>query len=188
MVLEDNDIIQMYFDRDETAISATSEKYGNYCNTVARNILDNDEDTEECVNDTYLKTWNSIPPNRPSVLRTYLGKITRNLAFDLYRKRDAKKRGNGNIEIVLEELEECLSGGYEPEEELDKKEFLKEMNAFLGTLPREKCAIFVKRYWYAESVTAIAHECGITETNVSVTLNRLRKKLRSYLKERGYEL
>ena len=188
MAIDDNTIIQMFFDRNENAIKATSEKYGAYCHTIAGNILGNHEDVEECVNDTYLKTWDAIPPSRPSVFRTFLGKITRNTAFDIYKKQNADKRGNGQVAEVLDELAECVSGGNEPEKEYDRKELTANINSFLGTLSKEKCAIFVRRYWYAESVSDMAKRFGKSEGSLSVSLNRLRKDLHAYLTERGFEL
>ena len=108
--MDDNDIIQLYWDRNEQAIRITSDKYGHYCKAIARNILNNEEDAEECVNDTWLHAWNAMPPHRPSLLSTFLGKITRNLSFDLYRKMHRKKRGESQMDAVLDELEECVSG------------------------------------------------------------------------------
>ena len=108
--MDDNDIIQLYWDRNEQAIRITSDKYGHYCKAIARNILNNEEDAEECVNDTWLHAWNAMPPHRPSLLSTFLGKITRNLSFDLYRKMHRKKRGGSQMDTVLDELEECVSG------------------------------------------------------------------------------
>lgn len=188
MVMKDYDIIRLFFARDEKAIQAVSEKYGNYCGAIAGNILNNREDTEECVNDTYLKAWNSIPPHKPLRLRTYLGKITRNLAFDLYKKRTAKKRGGGELLTVLDELGECVAGENDLQKEFDRIELEDAINSFLGTLPEEKCALFVRRYWYAESIPEIAERYGMSTNNVSVTLNRLRKQLKNYLAERGFEL
>ena len=188
MAMEDNDIIQLYFDRDEKAIAETSGKYGSYCSSIARNILKNREDADECVNDTYLRAWNVIPPNRPVMFRAFLGKITRNISFNLYKKMNADKRGNGQIAVVLEELAECVSGGTEPYQELDKSELMKAINAFLESLPQEKRIMFVCRYWYSDSVADIAKRCDMSENSVSVNLNRLRKRLRSYLLERGFEL
>jgi len=187
MAMEDSEIIRLYFERDEGAIEATAQKYGAYCETIAVNILENREDAEECVNDAYLKTWNTIPPKRPAVLRTFLGKIVRNTAFDRYRRKNAGKRGAGEVSAVLEELEECVSGGTEPECELNRKELQAALNAFLETLPKEKCAMFVRRYWYSEPVAEIAKRYGMRENAVSVTLNRLRKSLREYLEERGLD-
>ena len=186
--MEDQKIIKLYFDRDPHAIKETSDKYGGYCKSIAKNILGNNEDAEECVNDTYLNAWNSIPPRRPSVLSAYLGKITRNLAFDAFRKRKAEKRGRGEVELVLDELSECVSCLDDTEREFDKKELSLTINAFLDTLSREKCNIFLCRYWYVMPVSEISKRFGISEGNVSVTLNRIRNKLKAYLTERGYEL
>ena len=186
--MEDSRIIELYWSRDEGAIAATSEKYGAYCRSVAMNILRSAEDAEECVSDTWLGAWNSIPPKRPSVLRTFLGRITRNLSFNKYKRDRAEKRGGGEISAVLDELAECVSGSESPEQELARSELAAEINGFLGALPLKKRSIFVSRYWYAESVSDIAKRCGMSETNVSVTLNRLRAQLREHLTERGYEI
>lgn len=188
MVIEDEEIIQLYFERNEKAIQATADKFGHYCNSIAYHILNNWEDTEECVADTYLKAWNSIPPNRPSVLRLFLGKITRNKAFDIYKKMNADKRGGGEFTIILDELAECVSGGSEPDKELDRKQMQDAINSFLGALSKEKCALFVRRYWYAESISEIAERYSMSENYVSVSLYRLRKKLHDYLIKRGFEL
>ena len=186
--MDDNQIVQMYWDRDEKAISVTSEKYGSYCLSIARNILGNPEDAEECVNDTYLRTWNSIPPNRPSILSTYLGKIIRNLSFNLYKKKNAEKRGSGNIDLILDELSELIAASNTPENDLDSKLLSEAVNSFLAYIPAEKRKLFVCRYWYADSVKDIAERFGMTENNVSVTLNRLRTRLHNYLIESGFEL
>ena len=188
MAMEDKDIIQLYFDRDENAIAETSKKYGNYCRSIARNILKNCEDAEECVSDTYLKAWNSIPPERPTMFKAFLGKITRNLSFNLYKKINADKRGKGQIAVVLDELAECVSGENDPYQEFNKNELLNVINEFLEKLSQEKRIMFICRYWYSDSVTDIAKRCGTSENSVSVTLNRLRKRFHSYLLERGFEL
>lgn len=187
MVMEDEQIIELYFKRDGRAISETSEKYGNYCNSIALNILKNREDAEECVNDTYMRVWNAIPPVRPTVFRVFIGRITRNLSFNLYKKMNTEKRGNGQVAVVLDELAECVSGGSDPSEEFNRAEVLKAINAFLADLPQDKRIMFVCRYWYSDSVTDIAKRCDVSENTVSVSLNRLRKKLRGYLAERGVE-
>lgn len=122
--MEDREIVNLYWERNSNAIKETASKYGGYCKAIAKNILGNNEDAEECVNDTYLNTWNSIPPNRPNVLSTYLGKITRNLSFDRFRHRHADKRGGGEIELVLDELGECVSGADSVEQEVEKKELI----------------------------------------------------------------
>lgn len=188
MAMEDIQIIQMYFNRDEKAIRETSLKYGNYCSSIAIKILNNWEDAEECVNDTYLCAWESIPPTRPEMLKVYLGRITRNLSFNLYKKMNADKRGNGQIALVLDELAECISGGCEPEQQYLQKEIVSCINSFLRELPKEKRIIFVRRYWYSDSVSEIADRIGKSENAVSVTLNRLRKMLHIYLLERGFNL
>ena len=186
--MEDREIINLYWERNSNAIKETASKYGGYCKSIAKNILGNNEDAEECVNDTYLNTWNSIPPNRPNVLSTYLGKITRNLSFDRFRHRHADKRGGGEIELVLDELGECVSDTDSVEQEVEKKELVRAINSFLDTLSQEKCNIFLCRYWYALPVSEIATRFGMSEGNVSVTLTRIRIKLKNYLIERGYDL
>ena len=187
-MLEDKEIVQLYWNRDEKAIEATQTKYGNYCNSIAFNIINNQEDAEECVNEAYLKTWNSIPPNKPNSLRTYVGKLVRNVTFDLYRKKTAIKRGSGQIDIVLNELGECVCEQSNPETELEKKQLENDINIFLDTLSKEKKAIFLRRYWYSESVSDIAKRYGMSENSVSVKLNRIRNKFKNYLLERGHVL
>ena len=186
--MEDIEIVALYWDRDPNAISETDSKYGGYCKAIAKNILGSNEDAEECVNGTYLNAWNSIPPHRPDILSTYLGKITRNLSFDRYRHKQAEKRGGGEIELVLDELAECVSGTDSVEQEFEKNELVRTINSFLDTLSPDKCSIFLCRYWYAIPVSEIAERFGMTEGNVSVTLNRIRGKLKTYFMERGYEL
>ncbi len=186
--MDDAKIVQMYFDRDEQAIPATADKYGNYCTSIANNILGNHEDAEECVNDTYLNTWNSIPPHRPKMLSTFLGKIVRNLAFNRYKRNTADKRGGGEITAVLDELANCVSGNDDVEQAYEYKELTAGINDFLATLPAEKRNIFVCRYWYTDSIADIAARFDMTYSAVSMMLNRLRTKLHNYLIERGYEL
>lgn len=188
MVMEDCDIIQLYFDRDEQAIAETSAKYGNYCRSIALNILNNPQDAEECVNETYLKAWNAIPPNRPVLFKTFLGRITRNLSFNQYRKMNAEKRGNGQMNVILDELEECLSDGNDSSKEFSRTELVEAINEFLKKLPQTQRIMFVRRYWYADPVSQIAKRCGVSENAVSVALNRLRRKLHNELLERGFEL
>lgn len=186
--MDDAKIVQLYFDRNEQAIPETAIKYGNYCTSIAKNILGNHEDAEECVNDTYLNTWNAIPPNRPKMLSTFLGKIVRNLAFNRYKYNNADKRGSGEIALVLDELAGCVSGKDDVEQTYEHKELVAAINNFLGTLPSEKRNIFVCRYWYTDSIADIAARYNTTYVAVSMTLNRLRAKLRNYLIKRGYEL
>lgn len=186
--VNDREIIQLYFNRDQSALSATAKKYGKYCTSIAKNILGSNEDAEECVNDTYLSAWNSIPPTRPTILSAFLGKITRNLAFNKYKHNHVMKRGSGEIAVVLDELAECVSGLDDVEQEIDRRELVAEINSFLDTLSPKKRNIFICRYWYSDSIPSIAKRYEMTESNVSVTLNRLRSKLKEYLSERGYVL
>ena len=186
--MDDVKIVQMYFDRDEQAIPATADKYGNYCTSIANNILGNHEDAEECVNDTYLNTWSAIPPHRPKMLSTFLGKIVRNLAFNRYKHNTADKRGGGEITAVLDELAGCVSGNEDTEQAYEYKELVGAINDFLSTLPAHKRNIFVCRYWYTDSISDIAARFDMTYSAVSMMLNRLRAKLHNYLIERGYEL
>ena len=186
--MDDAKIVQLYFDRDEQAIPATADKYGNYCTSIAKNILGNHEDAEECVNDTYLNTWNTIPPYRPQMLSTFLGKIVRNLAFNRYKHNTADKRGGGEISAVLDELAGCVSGNEDTAQAYEYKELVAAINDFLSTLSALKRNIFVCRYWYTDSISDIAARYNMTYAAVSMELNRLRTKLHNYLIERRYEL
>jgi RNA polymerase sigma-70 factor (ECF subfamily) len=186
--MDDAKIVQLYWDRDEQAIPATADKYGSYCTAIAKNMLGSREDAEECVNDTYLNAWNAMPPHRPNILSTFLGKITRNLCINRYKHNTAGKRGNGETAVVLEELLELVSDTDSVEQEIDRQELVKAIDTFLGTLPADKRSIFVRRYWYFDSISTIASRFGMTENHVSVNLNRTRQKLHNYLSERGFEL
>ena len=186
--MDDNRIIQLYWDRNDQAIKATSEKYGHYCKAIARNILNNEEDAEECVNDTYLNAWNSMPTHWPEQLATFLGKITRNLSFNKYKRNHAKRRGGNEITLVLDELTDCVSDIDAVEQVIDRQELSMHINSFLKSLPIEKRNIFVRRYWYADSVSDIAKDHGMLQGTVSKTLERTRKQLKAYLTERGFEL
>ena len=185
MAMEDEDILKLYFAREEKAIEKTSEKYGSYCRTIAENILESREDADECVNDTWLKAWMTIPPERPRFLKTFLARITRNLSFDRYRKKNAEKRGGGQMLEVLDELAECVPGGTEPEKEWDRKELLAAIESFLDTLSLEDQALFVRRYWYAESVADLALRFSVSRGALSVRLYRLRERLREHLMRSG---
>ena len=186
--MDDAKIVQLYWDRNEQAILATADKYGNYCASIAKNILGNHEDAEECVNDTYLNAWNSMPPHRPSILSTFLGKIVRNLSIKRYKHNTADKRGGGQATVVLDEIAEFVSDADSVEQEIDRKELVTAIDSFLDRLPTDKRNIFICRYWYFDSISDIANRFRMTENNVSVTLNRLRLKLHNYLLERGFEL
>lgn len=186
--MEDTKIIQLYWDRNETAITETANKYGNYCTSIARNILEDEEDVKECVNDTYLHTWNCIPPHRPNLLSAFLGKITRNLSFNKYKHLHTYKRGGSEIPAILDELDECVCGKTDVEQEVEYHELVKALDAFLSSLPSKKRNIFVCRYWYNDSITDIAKQFYMKENAVSMTLRRTRMKLKDYLIERGYHI
>ena len=186
--MTDENIVRLYWDRNEQAITESSDKYGAYCHSIAKNILFDQSDAEECVNDTWMHAWNAMPPNEPSILSTFLGKITRNISFDLYKKLHREKRGGRNIDLVLDELAEIVSGNDDVEKHYEEEELKREINEFLKGESEEKRRMFVLRYWYADSVIDIAKRFETGENNVSVTLNRMRNKLKSYLSERGYDI
>ncbi|MBR5229054.1 MAG: sigma-70 family RNA polymerase sigma factor [Firmicutes bacterium] len=186
--MDDNKIIKLYWERNTSAINITERKYGGYCKSIAYNILKNNEDTEECVNDTYLKAWNSMPENWPHRLEVYLGTITRNLSFNKYRQKYSDKRGNGNLPLVLDELAECVSGNDSPEKSLEEKELILFINDFLASLPAKKRNLFVRRYWYADSISDIAKDYNMSAGSVTSNLKRIREKLKSYLLKRGIHI
>lgn len=184
--MQDKQIVDLYWQRSERAISETADRYGAYCRAVAYNILHSEEDSEECVNDTWLHAWNAIPPQRPARLRIFLAKITRNLALDKFKAQTAGKRGGGEVELILDELSECVSAGGDAEGQFLAQELEETINRFVHTLPKRDCSIFVRRYFFAESIEAIAKKYGLSANNVTVILSRTRQKLKTYLKKEGY--
>lgn len=183
--MEDSQIVELYWQREERAISATAVKYGKYCHTIAYNILTNKEDAEESVNDTYLAAWKNMPPHRPSILSAFLGKITRRISLNRWRSRSTQKRGGGEVAIALEELSECIPSGQNVEDYVEGKELARSINAFLGTLPETERDVFVSRYWFLASVREISEKFGFTESKVKSMLLRTREKLRKNLQEEG---
>ncbi|MCL2634194.1 MAG: sigma-70 family RNA polymerase sigma factor [Oscillospiraceae bacterium] len=183
--MEDNVLLNLYNTRDESAISETASKYGNYCLKIAMNILCNREDSDECVNDTWLKAWNSIPPSKPSILSAFLGRITRNLSIDAFQKAQAKKRGGGELNLIFDELEQCLSSKDNTESEYDRREVGKSVSDFLNSLSKDNRVVFVRRYWYADSVAEIAQHFKMNENKVKSILYRTRNKLKLYLEKEG---
>ena len=177
--MDDRQIIALFYERSEQAITELSKKYGDLCFKIAINILNNPQDAEECVSDAYLGVWNSIPPQNPAPLRAYLCRIVRNLALKKLRTNTALKRGS-QLEVSLSELENCLPDN-SFDEQLSAKELTAQLNAFLSTLHRDDRVMFIKRYWFAEPLSEIAKIFGITEHNASVRLSRIRKKLHQYL-------
>lgn len=184
--MEDKEIIDLYLAREERAIQETDGKYGKYCFSIANNILESPEDSQECVSDTYLAAWNNIPPRLPAVLATFLGKITRNISLNRWRNRSAYKRGGGQVTLALEELEECLTTGESAEDKVMKKELLRSLNRFLGGLPDTERNIFVCRYWYLDSTEDIASRFGFSKSKVTSMLHRTRGKLRRHLEKEGF--
>ena len=161
--MDDRSIVALYWQRNERAIEETVTKYGKYLYSISYQILSNEEDAEECVNDTYNDAWQAMPPHRPSILSTFLGKITRRNSIDLWRKHNAEKRGGGEIALVLDELEECVSGNNDVESEIERQELQKKINVFLMGLPRRECHVFICRYRYMNSISDIAKQfnhCG----------------------------
>ncbi len=181
MTDRDQEIIELYFARDEEAIRATDEAYGNFCASLAMNILHNKSDAEECVSDTYIKVWQTIPPKRPPSLKTYLAHITRNFAISRYRKRHAKRRDSG-LEIPLSELEDCLP---DVEQNTELKEIL---NDFVASLPALDRKLFVGRYWYAYDLSVLSGAYGLAPNTIAQRLYRMREKLRVILTEGGYSV
>ena len=183
--LEDSKIIDLYWARKEQALAETDAKYGSYCRTIARNIPRNFEDTEECVSDTWLHAWNSMPPQRPGILSAFLGRITRNLSFDRCKYQQAAKRGGGTLPLALDELGECIPSAQRVEYALEQKELAAAIDRFLRTLPEKDCNLFLRRYWYVDSISVIADRYGMKENTVKSILFRTREKLRKFLGEEG---
>lgn len=179
--MEDQEIIDLYWNRSEIAISETASQYGGYCYSIAFNILKNNEDSEESVSDTYIAAWNAIPPRRPSILSTFLGKITRRIAIDRWRSRNRVKRGGGEIDLALEELEDCIADSQTVEKAFERKQLSSLFNRFLEELPEVERNVFLCRYWYVDSVSDIANHFGFSGSKVTSMLHRTRKKLRAVL-------
>lgn len=182
--MEDGQIIDLYWKRDQRAVRETDGKYGRLLHSIAWNLLRSREDSEECVNDTYLRAWEAIPPARPGAFRIWLGQITRNLSLDRWKSRRAEKRGGG-AEVLLGELEDCLPAPGGPERALEDGELAELLNAFLRGLSREGRAMFLRRYWYGQSVAEVAEALGCGEGKVKSSLFRSRKALRAYLEKEG---
>ena len=183
--MEDVQIVELYWNRDEAAIAATSERYGNYCYSIAYHILQCSEDAKECVNDTYWKAWLSIPPQRPNRLATYLGKITRNLSLDRLKQLNAQKRGKGQVELALQELESCIPSADDMDQIADEIVLSDAINQFLRAQPRTERNIFVGRYWHLYSIADLAQAYGMRESKVASMLFRMRQKLKHYLEKEG---
>ena len=184
--MQDFEIVALYHQRDEQAIVHTQTKYGAYCTGLAQNILQNMQDSEECVNDTWLRTWNSIPPAKPENLKTYVGKITRNLSLNRLEYRLRQRRGGGETVLALDEIGEVASPDADLAAQIERAEFARILNAFLWSLPERDCCIFIRRYYYVESVEHIAQKYGLNTAAVFKCLSRARAKLRKALESEGY--
>ena len=183
--MEDRQIVDLYWQRSDLAISETNQKYGRYCHTIAYNICGTKEDAEECVSDTWFRAWNLMPDRRPTVLSAFLGRITRNFAINLIQAKNRIKRGGGEAVLALDELEECIPGGTNPEQALEEKEFARAIGRFVSGLSKTEKKIFVLRYWYVASMDDIAETLGFSTGKVKTSLFRTRKKLKNYLEEEG---
>ncbi len=183
--MRDTEILDLYWAREERAISETQLSYGNYCYSIAWHILYDREDSDECVNDTWLRAWNAIPPKRPNRLAMFLGTITRNLSLDRWKEKHTMKRGNGEMMLALDELAECVPDRRSTEEEVEAAELERMLNDFLRTLPERECNVFLRRYWYVEEYGEIAKRYGMKLNTVKTSLFRTRAKLREYLEREG---
>lgn len=181
--MDDQRIIDLYWNRSERAIAESDQKYGKYCYAIAYNILTNNEDAEESVSDTYMAAWKTMPPKRPAILGTFLGKITRHLAIDRWRARNRYKRGGGEIVLALEELEDCVASDQTVEKTYEQKQLALVFNRFLESLPETERQVFICRYWYLDSISVIANYYGFSDSKVTSMLYRTRKKLWEVLKK-----
>ena len=181
--MEDRDIVELFWCRDEQALAETAQKLDGYCLSIARAVLGDEEDARECVNDAYLAAWNAIPPHRPDNLAPFLGKLTRRIAVNALEKRAAAKRGGGQGDVVLEELAECLPSGDSVESAVESAELERALRRFVGTLPLQTRQIFVCRYWHMDPITDICQRFGWSESRVKTSLCRTRQKLRHYLEK-----
>lgn len=184
--MTDMGILDLYWARSESAITETALKYGSYCSTIALNILRNNEDSEECVNDAYLNAWNAIPPQRPAVLSSFLGRIVRNLSLDKYKSRKAEKRSGDETALLLSELQDCVPSIYSVVDEVEAKVLEKIIDSFLSQIEKPDRVFFMRRYWYADQISLIAERFAISESRVKTSLYRTRKKLKITLEKEGF--
>jgi len=186
--MEDHAIIELYNQRSERAIAESDRKYGRYCGAVAMRILQNAEDAEECVSDTWLRSWQAIPPARPRILKAFFGKITRNLSLNRLEREHADKRGGGETRVLLDELAECIADAGAAEWSADRAVITDVLNRFLADLPEENRKVFVRRYWYMEPVSEIAASLGSGESRIKMMLQRARKELSKRLAAEDIEV
>ena len=180
--MNDEQIVVLYWQRDESAVAVTQKKYNTYLLKIAYNILNNHEDSEESVNDTYLAAWNSIPPQKPAVLSTYLGKLTRRISISLFRRKNAEKRQGGEFALSFSEMEDVMEGNMEPEKEIEAQILGELLNKFLRSLKSDERRTFIGRYYYMDSLKEVAAYCGMSEGKAKTMLFRTRVKLKEYLR------
>ena len=183
--MEDTQIVELFWARDEAALAETEIKYGRYCLSIANSILHDAQDAQECVNDAYLGAWNAIPPHKPAKLSTFIGKIVRRVSLNRLFERSADKRGGGAIDASIDELDECVPGSSSLEDVFGAEELTEILNAFLGTLPLDERRVFMRRYWFFDSISDICARFGFGESKVKVMLKRTRDKLRARLEKEG---
>lgn len=186
--MTDQEIIALYWKRDERAVVETAEKYADYCASIAWNILHSRNDAEECVNDTWFRTWNDIPPTRPNIFSAYLGTITRNLSLSRYRAQNAQKRRGDRLSVAYEELGESVPDRISVEQLANTHALGELLNRFLTNLPPKDCCMLLRRYWYMDGIEQIAGRYGMTESAVRSKLHRIRTKLKRYLEQEGVVL
>ena len=181
--MQDYEIVDLYFARDERAILNTQQKYGSYCKTIAMNILHDDSDSDECVNDTYLAAWNSIPPQKPTSLSAYLAKLTRNISLNRYKSRTTERRGGGEFALSLDELDDCVADTDKSAEELGQL-----ISNFLHGEKKETRQVFIRRYFYGDSIEDISKRFTFSESKIKSMLHRTRLALRDYLTQNGVHI
>ena len=186
--MKDHEIVELYWKRDETAITETANQYGNYCHAISYYILNNAEDAEECVNDTWLGAWKTMPPQRPNRLATFLGKITRNLSINRFKQYAAEKRGGGQTELALSELEDCIPAPTTVEQIVEEEVLVDSLNRFLYAQPEQKRNIFIRRYWYLYPIRDIAGAYGMSESKIASLLFRMGNELKKHLEKEGIAL
>ena len=186
--MDDSKIIDLYWARSQHAIEESDRKYGSYCRAIARNILPAAEDAEECVNDTWLRAWNAMPPQRPTALQAFFGKLTRNLSLDRWRREHAAKRGGSQVQLALDELEDCLAARERVEDALEAGHTARVISDFLRTLPATDRQLFVRRYWYLDGIQTLARRFAMPQSQVKSRLFRIRQRLRIILEKEGVAL
>jgi len=185
--MHDAQIVELYWNRDERAITESDSHYGAYCRRIAMNILSSYEDSEECVNDTWCRTWDNVPPQRPDSLAAFFGRIIRNLSISRYRASHAKKRFDG-VAILLSELDDCVPSSMSVTQAVEGKVLTGIIDRWLDSLTKEDRVLFVRRYWYSDAINVLASECGVTQNQMAQRMMKLRRDLRTTLEKEGFDV